>query len=159
MNMATILAYTSPALGHLLPISALLSELASRGHTIHVRTISTGADVGRRLGFHTDAIDPRIEQIELDDWKGTNPLAALKLSVAAFARRAAHEVPDFADAVASVNPDALLVDVNSWGHCRRPTPVTSRGHVLRRTRHRFEHRGTTVRAWSQTIARSVGPGA
>jgi UDP:flavonoid glycosyltransferase YjiC (YdhE family) len=115
MKMATILAYTSPALGHLLPISALLSELATRGHTIHVRTLSTGAEVGQRLGFHTDAIDPRIEQIELDDWKGTNPLAALKLSVAAFARRAAHEVPDFADAVARVNPDALLVDVNSWG--------------------------------------------
>jgi hypothetical protein len=65
MKMATILAYTSPALGHLLPISALLSELATRGHTIHVRTLSTGAEVGQRLGFHTDAIDPRIEQIEL----------------------------------------------------------------------------------------------
>jgi len=115
MKMATILAYTSPALGHLLPISALLSELATRGHTIHVRTLSTGAEVGQRLGFHTDAIDARIEQIELDDWKGTNPLAALKLSVPPFARRAAHEVPDFADAVARVNPDALLVDVNSWG--------------------------------------------
>ena len=113
--MATILAYTSPALGHLLPISALLSELATRGHTIHLRTLSTGVEVGQRLGFHTDAIDPRIEQIELDDWKGTNPLAALKLSVAAFGRRAVHEVPDLADAVARVNPDALLVDVNSWG--------------------------------------------
>ena len=65
--------------------------------------------------FTTDAIDPRIEQIELDDWKATNPLAALKLSVAAFGRRAAHEVPDLADAVARVHPDALLVDVNCWG--------------------------------------------
>jgi UDP:flavonoid glycosyltransferase YjiC (YdhE family) len=80
--MATILAYTSPALGHLLPISALLSELALRGHTIHLRTISTGVDVGRRLGFTTDAIDPRIEKIEQDDWKATNPIGALKLSVA-----------------------------------------------------------------------------
>ena len=113
--MATILAYTSPALGHLLPISALLSELASRGHTSIVRTLSTGVEVGQRLGFTTDAIDPRIEQIELDDWKATNPLAALKLSVAAFGRRAAHEVADLADAVARVNPDALLVDVNCWG--------------------------------------------
>ena len=98
-----------------MPISALLSELATRGHTIHLRTLSTGAEVGRRLGFHTDAIYPRIEQIELDDWKSSNPLAALKLSVAAFGRRAVHEVPDLADAVARVNPDALLVDVNSWG--------------------------------------------
>ena len=36
--MATILAYTSPALGHLFPISALLSELSRRGHKIHLRT-------------------------------------------------------------------------------------------------------------------------
>ena len=114
-NMATILAYTSPALGHLLPISALLSELTRRGHTVHVRTLSTGLEIGQRLGFNTDAIDPRIEEIQHDDWTATNPRAALKLSVAVFGRRAAHEVGDFAGAVARVQPDALLVDVNCWG--------------------------------------------
>jgi MGT family glycosyltransferase len=113
--MATILAYTSPALGHLLPISALLSELSRRGHTVHMRTLSTGVEIGQLLGFTADAIDPRIEGIELDDWKATNPVAALKLSVAAFARRAVHEVADLAEAVARVHPDALLVDVNCWG--------------------------------------------
>ena len=100
--MATILAYTSPALGHLLPISALLSELSHRGHTIHLRTLSTGVEIGQQLGFTTDAIDPQIEGIEQDDWKATNPLAALKLSVAVFGRRAMHEVADLADAVAHV---------------------------------------------------------
>ena len=40
--MATILAYTSPGLGHLFPISALLTELSRRGHKIHLRTLSTG---------------------------------------------------------------------------------------------------------------------
>ncbi len=113
--MATILAYTSPALGHLLPISALLSELSRRGHTVHVRTLSTGVEIGQRLGFTTDAIDPRIERIELDDWKATNPIASLKLSVAVFGRRAVHEVTDLAEAVAQVHPDALLIDVNCWG--------------------------------------------
>jgi MGT family glycosyltransferase len=113
--MATVLAYTSPALGHLLPICALMSELSRRGHTVHVRTLSTGAEIAQRLGFTADAIDPRIEEIELDDWKATNPRAALKLSVAAFARRAVHEVADLADAVAHVRPDALLIDVNCWG--------------------------------------------
>jgi MGT family glycosyltransferase len=113
--MATILAYTSPALGHLLPISALLSELFRRGHTVHLRTLSTGVEIGQRLGFSSDAIDPDIEAIPLDDWKATNPRAALKLSVAAFARRAVYEVADLADAVARVRADALLVDVNCWG--------------------------------------------
>ena len=113
--MATILAYTSPALGHLLPISALLSELSRRGHTVHMRTLSTGVEIGQRLGFTTDAIDPRIERIELDDWKATNPVASLKLSVAVFGRRAVHEVTDLAETVACAHPDALLVDVNCWG--------------------------------------------
>jgi MGT family glycosyltransferase len=113
--MATILAYTSPALGHLLPISALLSELSRRGHTVHVRTLSSGVATGQRLGFATDVIDPRIEEIQHDDWKATNPRAALKLSVAVFGRRAVDEVPDLANAVARVHPDGLLVDVNCWG--------------------------------------------
>ena len=113
--MATILAYTSPALGHLFPFSALLSELADRGHKIHLRTLSTGVEMGRRLGFATDAIDPRISGIVHDDWKASNPRAALKKAVDVFCRRAAYEVPDFADAVARTRPDALLVDVNCWG--------------------------------------------
>jgi UDP:flavonoid glycosyltransferase YjiC (YdhE family) len=113
--MATILAYTSPALGHLLPISALMAELVRRGHTVHVRTLSSGVDIGARLGFTTDVIDPRIEAVEMDDWKASNPIAALKLSVAVFGRRAAHEVGDLTDAVAQVRPDALIVDVNCWG--------------------------------------------
>jgi UDP:flavonoid glycosyltransferase YjiC (YdhE family) len=113
--MATILACTSPALGHLLPISALLSELSRLGHSVHVRTLSTGVEIGQRLGFTTDAIDPCIEGIEQDDRKATNPRAALKLSVAVFGRRAVHEVADLADAVTRVHPDALLVDVNCWG--------------------------------------------
>ena len=47
--MATMLAYTSPALGYLLPVSALLSELSGRGHSIHLRTMSAGVLTGRRL--------------------------------------------------------------------------------------------------------------
>jgi UDP:flavonoid glycosyltransferase YjiC (YdhE family) len=112
---ATTLAYTSPALGHLLPISALMSELVRRGHTVHVRTLSTGVAMAQRLGFTADAIDRRIEAIQLDDWKASNPLAALKLSVAVFGRRAVHEVDDLADAVIHIHPDAMLVDVNCWG--------------------------------------------
>ncbi len=62
--MATILAYTSPALGHLLPMSAVLSELSRRGYNIHLRTLSGGVDIGRSLGFTAEAIDPGIEAID-----------------------------------------------------------------------------------------------
>ncbi len=114
--MARILAYTSPALGHLLPMSALLAELSGRGHSIHVRTLSTGVDLGRELGFAADPIDPRIEAIELGDSEaGISPLTALRRGVASFGRRAVHEAADLGDAIARVRPDALLVDVNCWG--------------------------------------------
>ncbi|OBK21670.1 glycosyl transferase [Mycobacterium asiaticum] len=113
--MATILAYTSPALGHLLPVSALLSELDGRGHEIHVRTLADGVPTAEGLGFSAGAIDPRIEQIELDDWKATNARAALQRAVKVFGRRAAYEVTDLGTAIERVRPDALIVDVNCWG--------------------------------------------
>jgi UDP:flavonoid glycosyltransferase YjiC (YdhE family) len=113
--MATILAYTSPALGHLFPFSALLLELSGRGHKIHLRTVSTGVDMGRSLGFATDAIDPRIEAIVHDDWKASSSRAALKMAVDVFCRRAMYEVADFTDAVTRTRPDALIVDINCWG--------------------------------------------
>ncbi|MGO9383040.1 MAG: glycosyltransferase [Mycobacterium sp.] len=113
--MARILAYTSPALDHLFPFSALLLELSARGHEIHLRTLSSGVDMGRKLGFTTDIIDPRIEATVNDDWKASNPRGALKRAVDVFCRRAAYEVADFADAVERTRPDALLVDVNCWG--------------------------------------------
>jgi UDP:flavonoid glycosyltransferase YjiC (YdhE family) len=113
--MATILAYTSPALGHLFPFSALLQEMSNRGHDIHLRTLSTGIQMGRDLGFTTDAIDPRIEALAHDDWKASNPRAALKMAVDMFCRRAAYEVSDVTDAITATRPDALLVDINTWG--------------------------------------------
>ena len=92
-----------------------MSELSRRGHNIHLRTLSTGVQTGQRLGFTTDAIDPRIEAIAHDDWKAPNIRAALKMAIEVFCRRAVVEVPDYADAVARVRPDASIVDVNCWG--------------------------------------------
>ena len=113
--MPRILAYTSPALGHMLPISALLLELANRGHRIHLRTLSSAVAIGTRLGFEVSAIDPRIEAVELGDWQAGNPREALRIGVGAFGRRADYEVDDLARAVSDVQPDALIIDVNCWG--------------------------------------------
>ncbi|MCB9442553.1 MAG: glycosyltransferase [Mycolicibacterium sp.] len=113
--MATILAYTSPALGHMLPISAVLSELSGRGHNIHLCTLSSAVRTGTNLGLQTSAIDPRIEAVELDDWRATNPREALRVGVTAFGRRAGYEVGDLFAAVAATRPDALMIDINCWG--------------------------------------------
>lgn len=113
--MAKILAYTSPALGHVLPISALLAELSGRGHAVALRTFSGGVGVGQRLGFTTDVIDPRIEGLAHDDWKAGSLPAALKRAFAVFGRRAPYEVADLRDAITRLEPDALLLDVMCWG--------------------------------------------
>ena len=97
------------------PNFPLLTELSRGGHKIHLRTLSTGVETGQRLGFVTDAIDPRIEAIVHDDWKAPNIRAALKMAIEVFCRRAVHEVSDFTDAVARIRPDAVIVDVNCWG--------------------------------------------
>lgn len=57
--MAVVLAYTSPVIVHPFPFCALVSELAARGHEIHVRTLESGVELRRRLGFAAQRVDPR----------------------------------------------------------------------------------------------------
>lgn len=138
--MATILAYTSPARGHLFPLVPILDELQRRGHRIALRTLGSQVEQMEARGFATEPIDPAIEAIEHDDYGAGNPLAAQKRAVRTFCARAEHEVPDLRGAIDAVAPDALLVDVNCWGAaaaaeawsgpwaawCPYPLPVPSR---------------------------------
>jgi MGT family glycosyltransferase len=113
--MATVLAYTSPAKGHLFPTTAILLELQRRGHRIALRTLGSEVVAMRALGFDAHPLDERIPAIEppLDGPKGT--IAALRTSIRVFAERAAYEVADLRQAIQAHSPDVLLVDVNSWG--------------------------------------------
>lgn len=113
--MARVLAYTSPATGHLYPLCAVLAELAARGHHIALRTLRSGVQTGLDLGFATTPIDARIEAITLDDWQAPNPPAALATAFGTFARRAAYEIDDLRAAVSEVRPDVVIVDANCWG--------------------------------------------
>jgi UDP:flavonoid glycosyltransferase YjiC (YdhE family) len=56
--MACFLAYTSPARGHLYPITATLLELRDRGHDVHVRTLASEVEALQRLGLHAGATGP-----------------------------------------------------------------------------------------------------
>ena len=138
--MARILAYTSPARGHLFPLTPILLELQSRGHDISLRTLSDEVMRMRTLGFDAKPIDPRIEAITHQDWKQSNARAALSASVATFVERAAIEVPDLRSAIEEVHPDYLIIDTNSWGaqavaetwgnswasFCPYPVPLSSK---------------------------------
>jgi MGT family glycosyltransferase len=113
--VATILAYTSPALGHLYPICALLAELQDRGHRVVVRTLASGVSAARAFGFDTAPIDPQIESHTMDDWLAPNPVAALRATFDAFRNRSRYEIGDLRAAIDDVAPDALIVDANCWG--------------------------------------------
>ena len=113
--MATILAYTSPALGNLYPLCALLSALRGRGHRIVLRTLARGIPTGRQLGFETAPIHQHIESIEMTDWMAANGREALKVAFDVFGLRAPLEVEDLTAAIRTEAPDAVIVDPNTWG--------------------------------------------
>lgn len=108
-----VLAYTSPAKGHLFPIVPVLLELQGRGHDVHVRTLA--GEVGRVDGLAMSALAPAIEARANDDWRGGSPLAAMRRVLRAWLDRAPHERDDLAAAISAHAPDVLLVDINAWG--------------------------------------------
>ena len=113
--MARILAYTSPAAGHLFPLTPILDELAGRGHQIAVRTLAAQMPLMQAHGFAAAPISERVEAIKLDDWRSANSGQRLKRAVRCFCARAEYDAPDLRQAIADEHPDALLVDINSWG--------------------------------------------
>ena len=113
--MTRVLAYTTPARGHLYPIVPTLIELQSRGHAVAVRTLASQVDRMRELGFDAAPIDPAIEGLPQDDFKGSNPIDRLQRSLEVFMKRAPIEGDDVRGAIAAERPDALLMDANAWG--------------------------------------------
>lgn len=110
-----VLAYTSPARGHLNPMMGPLLELARRGAEVHVRTLAAGVPGVRDAGIACEAIDPRIESLEMDDHAASSQIEAGKRSFAVWAERAPLEVGDFRAAVADVGPELALVDTTTFG--------------------------------------------
>lgn len=113
--MPTVLAYTSPAIGHLFPLVPLLFELRARGHEVHVRTLASHVDLLRHQGPHAEAIDPRIESVASGDAGARNPKEGLELAVRTFSARAQYDGPDLQRALEQLDPDLVIVDINTWG--------------------------------------------
>ena len=113
--MARYLVYTSPARGHLYPIVPTLEELRRRGHEVVLRTLASEVELLRDLGFAAAAIDPAIERKEHADWRARTPTGALQANLHTFFERARYDGPDLRRAIEEDRPDALLVDINTWG--------------------------------------------
>jgi MGT family glycosyltransferase len=110
-----ILAYTSPARGHLTPMMGPLLELRRRGAEVHVRTLAAGVENVRAAGLEAAPIAPAIEAIRHDDHEARIQIASGARSFATLRRRAKHEVPDLEAALDEVGPDVVLVDSTTFG--------------------------------------------
>jgi UDP:flavonoid glycosyltransferase YjiC (YdhE family) len=113
--MHHVLAYTSPARGHLFPVTPVLDELERRGHRVSICTLGSQVEALRNRGFDAAPIDPAIEAIEHDDYLARSPLGALRRAMRTFGRRAPLEAGDLERAIDALQPDAVLVDINTWG--------------------------------------------
>lgn len=113
--MSCILAYTSPAMGHLFPLMPLLLELRARGHRVHVRTLASQVEMVRAQGVEAEPIDPRIEAVGIADYAAKGPVQALSAFAEAVSARGAFDAPDLLAAADSVRPDGMIVDINAWG--------------------------------------------
>jgi MGT family glycosyltransferase len=110
--MTTILAYTSPAAGHIFPLVPGLLELQNRGHDVHVRT-DPGLVTGlRRVGLSAEPVDPRIGQIRPGSSSGGDEL---REAYRALLERGRFDGPDFERAVAETGAEVALVDVLTYG--------------------------------------------
>jgi UDP:flavonoid glycosyltransferase YjiC (YdhE family) len=110
-----VLAYTSPARGHLNPMMGPLLELSRRGAEVHVRTLASQVEAVRAAGLECEAIDPAIEAVPHGDYDARNQIEAGMRSFATFARRAPLDKADFETALAATEPDLALVDVTTFG--------------------------------------------
>ncbi|HEY2480554.1 MAG TPA: nucleotide disphospho-sugar-binding domain-containing protein [Solirubrobacterales bacterium] len=110
-----VLAYTSPARGHLTPMMGPLLELRRRGAEIHVRTLAASVENVRAAGFAAEPIAPAIEAVVHDDHEARVQMTSGARSFMTLHRRAKHEVPDLEAALAAVRPDLLIVDSTTFG--------------------------------------------
>jgi UDP:flavonoid glycosyltransferase YjiC (YdhE family) len=110
-----VLAYTSPARGHLNPMMGPLLELRRRGADVHVRTLASEVGAVRAAGLACEPIAAAIEAIAMDDHAQKGQIAKGRRSTEVWGERAPLEVEDFRDAVAAVGPDVALVDTTTFG--------------------------------------------
>jgi MGT family glycosyltransferase len=113
--MARLLAYHSASAGNMFPAVDMLVELRRRGHDVHVRAGAEYVEVLRGTGLSAEAIDPAIERIEVEDWRGRTQLAAFLRLIRGYYEWGKLEIPDLQQAIAQVGPDAVIVDSNCMG--------------------------------------------
>ncbi|MCB2205019.1 glycosyltransferase [bacterium] len=113
--MNTVLIYTSPARGHLYPMMDIAIELEAQGYEVHVQTLAAEKEVVSAEGLYHIPISPDIESLPLEDYREGNPMAQFKSATSTWLQRAPLEIQDLRNTVTRIQPDLLIIDVNTWG--------------------------------------------
>lgn len=95
----------------------------------------------RRLGCHAEPLDPRIEEIRHHDYQAKNSRAALAGTADVFVKRGAYDAPALRAAIADVQPDGVIVDINAWGAAFAAEQWAAPGRRSRPIRPHCGHRG------------------
>jgi MGT family glycosyltransferase len=110
-----VLAYTSPARGHITPMMGPLLELRRRGAEVHVRTLAAAVENVRAAGLEAEPISPAIEAIPHTDHEARVQMTSGARSFMTLRARAKHEVPDIEAALDALSPDVVIVDSTTFG--------------------------------------------
>jgi MGT family glycosyltransferase len=113
--MARVLVYTTPGPGNIYPVVPTLLELRERGHELHVRTRAMEAQRLRSIGLDAAAVDPRIDRIEIDDYRARSQVDASMRLLRAIAARGKIEIETVGAAIDEWQPDVLLIDATAQG--------------------------------------------
>ncbi|WP_433657342.1 glycosyltransferase [Nocardia sp. CA-128927] len=113
--MTKLLAFTSPAKGHLYPLAPVLAELVSRGHDVTVLTLPGSEQALEPFGITVRDLPPALARDTLHDWATTSRIAALRAAVRALVARIPDEIQALRSAIIAERPDALLIDVSAPG--------------------------------------------
>jgi MGT family glycosyltransferase len=108
--MTRFVVYTPLATGHVFPLVPGLTELHGRGHEVVVVTDPKLVPVLREQGLEAHSADDRLVRARDERVSRAEPD-----STGAMLSRAPLEREDLAAAIDRHDPDALLVDINSYG--------------------------------------------
>ena len=113
--MARILAYTTPAAGHLFPLVPGLLALQRRGHHVHLRVGERLLSVARDAGLDASAADPAIDADEVKDYTAAKDIDKLRKGLHDMLARGPLEKADLERAIAEREPDLIITDTNAHG--------------------------------------------
>jgi MGT family glycosyltransferase len=112
--MARILAYTTPATGHVYPLVPGLLELQDRGHQVRLIGSSEHVDELRAAGLDALAVDPSVEAAGVTDYE-VEGRARLHRGLEDLLGRGNEQRADLELAIVAFAPDVLLIDTIAYG--------------------------------------------